>query len=194
MAREGVTRVPWDIEPGLLLAAGVQVSDGVFDRTVCVILDADANGALGVVLNRLSGYDLTEALPGWAEVVSFPNGLFDGGPVSQEGAICLAEPARAGEEPPGWRPLFRGVGLLHLDTPLEIVTGAYRRLRIFAGYAGWSPGQLEAELAAGLWHPVALRTDDLFDPEPATLWRRVLRRQGGELGLLSAWTPTPEWN
>lgn len=182
------------IRPGLLLAAGVGVSDGVFDQTVCLILDADANGALGVVLNRLSAYDLEAVLPGWGPLVTFPELLFDGGPVSPEGAICLAEPARADEEPPGWRPLFDGIGLLHLDTPLEIVAGAYRSLRIYAGYAGWGPGQLERELEDHYWHVVTSPVSAVFDVDPSTLWRRVLRRQRGELGLLSTWTPTPELN
>lgn len=182
------------IVPGVMLVAAVSVRDGVFDQTVCVILDADSNGALGVVLNRLSDYELAAVLPGWESVATYPAQLFDGGPVSQEGAICLATPSRADEEPPGWRPLFARVGLLHLDTPLEIVAGGYSDLRIFAGYAGWGPGQLEQELADGHWHVVPTRHADVFDAEPTTLWRRVLRRQGGELGLLASWTPTPELN
>lgn len=181
-------------KPGMVLAASVSVRDGVFDQTVCVILDADANGALGVVLNRLSEYELDAVLPGWSGICSFPAQLFDGGPVSQEGAICLATPVREDEEPPGWRCLFDRVGLLHLDTPLEIVTGAYADLRIFAGYAGWGPGQLERELGDGMWHVLPTSPADVFDPEPTTLWRRILRRQGGDLALLSAWTPTPELN
>ena len=182
------------IEPGLLLIAGVGLSDGVFDQAVVVVLDADRSGALGVTLNRLSEFELEAALPGWAPLASFPPALYEGGPVSQEGAICLASPAREEEEPPGWRPLYDRVGLLQLDTHLEIATGAYRDLRIFAGYAGWSAGQLEDELQRGLWYPVPARYPDAFDPDPATLWRRALRRQGGELGLLSAWTATPELN
>lgn len=183
-----------DIRPGTLLVAGVGLSDGVFDNAVVLVLDADATGSLGVVLNRLSEFDLETALPGWAELTSFPRSLYDGGPVSKEGAICLASPVRAGEEPPGWRQLFDRVGLLHLDTPLEIARGAYDDLRVFAGYSGWAPGQLDAELAAGMWYVVPCRHADVFDPDPATLWRRVLQRQGGELGLLSTWTPTPEMN
>ena len=182
------------IRPGLLLIAGVGLSDGVFDQSVVLVLDADSSGALGVTLNRFCEFELEAALPGWAGMASFPEALYDGGPVSQEGAICLASPVRETEEPPGWRPLFDRVGLLHLDTPIEIARGAYSDLRIFAGYAGWAQGQLEGELERGLWYPVQARYSDVFDSDPPTLWRRALRRQGGELGLLSAWTAMPELN
>ena len=182
------------IAPGVLLLAGTGLSDGVFDQTVVLVLDADAGGALGVILNRYSAIDLEGALPGWAPVASYPRVLFDGGPVSPEGAICIASPASDDEEPPGWRRLFGRIGLLHLDTPLEIATGAYADLRIFAGYAGWAPGQLERELDLGAWHVAASRYADVFDADPLTLWRRILRRQGGDVGLLSTWTPRPEVN
>lgn len=180
--------------PGVLLVAGTDLSDGVFDRTVVLILDSDESGSLGVVLNREATIDLKSALPAWAPLVSEPPVLFEGGPVSQEGAICLASPRRPDEEPPGWRSLFDTVGLLHLDTPIEIAEGAYRDLRIFAGYAGWDAGQLEAELTAGMWYPVPSQEGDAFDPDPATLWRRVLRRQGGDLALFSTWAPDVDDN
>lgn len=183
-----------DITPGTLLMASVQLIDGVFDETVVLLLDVDEAGALGVVLNRLSDLDLESVLPGWAEHASLPVSLFDGGPVSPEGAICLASPMRHDDDPPGWRPLFDRVGLLHLDTPLEIAKGAYRDLRIFAGYAGWGPGQLQAETEAGYWHLTRARYVDVFDIEPRTLWRRALKREGGELGLLSTWTPRTDLN
>ena len=63
-----------------------------------------------------------------------------------------------------------------------------------AGYAGWAPGQLEHELEQGWWHVVRASYGDVYDPDPDTLWRRVLRRQGGELALLATWTATPEQN
>lgn len=182
------------IAPGVLLVAGIGLSDGVFDQTVVLVLDADAGGALGVVLNRYRDVDLDSALPGWSGVASFPRMLYDGGPVSPEGAICLATPLVEQEEPPGWRRLFGRVGLLHLDTPLEIATGAYADLRIYAGYAGWAPGQLERELALGAWHVIPSRYADVFDADPTTLWRRILRRQHGGLELLSTWTSHPELN
>lgn len=182
------------LAPGTLLVAGVELRDGVFDSAVVLLLDVDATGALGVVLNEFCPLALDTVLPGWGTLTSVPQQLFDGGPVSQDGAVCVASPTHPSEEPPGWRPLFDRIGLLHLDTPLELVAGAYKDLRIFAGYAGWAPEQLEAEVAQGAWYPVRGTYADVFDADPEGLWRRVLARQGGELGWLSTWTSTPELN
>ncbi len=172
---------------GDLLVASVTVADGVFDGTVILLLDIDETGTVGVVLNQISPIELAGALPPWAELVCEPAVLFNGGPVSQQGAVCLGETWKDEDEPPGWRRLFGRIGLLNLETPVEIADGAYRNLRVFAGYAGWDAGQLEGELDYGMWHVVPALGSDPFDPEPATLWRRVLRRQGGELALYSTW-------
>ncbi|MCW5954892.1 MAG: YqgE/AlgH family protein, partial [Propionibacteriaceae bacterium] len=142
----------------------------------------------------LSQIDLARALPQWEHLVSVPAALFDGGPVSQQGAVCVARPLDPQDDPPGWRRLYQRVGLLNLDNPVESAEGAYRDLRIFAGYAGWDAGQLEAELAGGMWYPVPSQEGDPFDPDPATMWRRVLRRQGGNLALFSTWTPDADSN
>jgi putative transcriptional regulator len=176
-----------DYRVGDLLVAAVSVSDGVFDGAVVLLLDADEAGTVGVVLNQISPVELSGALPAWSNLVSEPGVLFDGGPVSQQGAICLAETWTEEDEPPGWRRIFGRIGLLNLETPVEIAEGAYQNLRVFAGYAGWDAGQLEGELEVGMWHLVPAADSDPFDPEPASLWRRVLRRQGGDLGLFSTW-------
>jgi putative transcriptional regulator len=68
------------------------------------------------------------------------------------------------------------------------------RLRIFAGYAGWVEGQLESEMDAGAWWAVEATEDDIFSPEPALLWKAVLRRQGGLLALASAFPSDPALN
>lgn len=179
---------------GDLLVAAVTITDGIFDGAVVLLLDADETGTVGVVLNRITAIELADALPAWSDLVSEPAALFDGGPVSQQGAVCLAEPWALAEEPPGWRPVFDSVGLLNLDTPVEIAEGTYRHLRIFAGYAGWDAGQLERELDFEMWHVVPALASDVFDPDPSSMWRRVLRRQGGELGLMSTWTADTELN
>ncbi|CAI9410900.1 MULTISPECIES: YqgE/AlgH family protein [Aestuariimicrobium] len=179
---------------GELLVASAEQSGGFFEQSVVYLLDADESGALGVVLNRLADADLDEVLPSWVPLVSPPQLLFQGGPVSPNGAICVARLNQPAEEPPGWRRVQGDVGLLHLDTPTEIVTGAYSNLRIFAGYAGWESGQLEGELLRGDWYRVPARETDLFGSDQRNLWRRVLRRQGGELGLLSTWVDDPDQN
>ena len=185
-----------DREPtaGDLLVASVLLSDGVFNQSVVLVLDSDEDGALGVVLNEISSTSLNAVLPDWVQSVSEPQVLFHGGPVSPNGAICLASVAATGEEPPGWRPLFDSVGLLHLDTPIEIVAGAYQDLRIFAGYAGWQPGQLQSELEEGMWHVLDAQYSDVFGLQPLNLWRQVLRRQPGELSFFSTWVEDPERN
>jgi len=180
--------------PGDLLVASVLLADGVFDSTVVLVLDSDGDGALGVILNEISQTLLDAVLPAWVPAVSEPRLLFHGGPVSPNGAICLSSPATPGEEPPGWRPLFDNVGLLHLDTPIEIVAGAYQDLRIFAGYAGWSAGQLQVEIAQGMWHMVPAEYTDVFGRRPLQLWRSVLRRQKSEVALFSTWLENPELN
>jgi putative transcriptional regulator len=196
-----IERVP---RAGDLLVASVLLADGIFNRTVVLILDSDTEGALGVILNEVSQTPLASVLPDWVSTVSKPQLLFHGGPVSPNGAICLASVATDGEEPPGWRPLFgpadsegrdpTRVGLLHLDTPIEIVAGAYRDLRIFAGYAGWAPGQLQAEIAEGMWHVLSADYSDVFGNEPLDLWRTVLRRQRSEIALFSTWLEDPDLN
>ena len=92
--------------------ASIMLADGVFNQTVVLILDSDEDGALGVILNEISQTPLDAVLPEWVSTVSEPRLLFHGGPVSPNGAICLASVAADDEEPPGWRPLFSSVGLL----------------------------------------------------------------------------------
>jgi putative transcriptional regulator len=183
-----------DPKPGRLLVASVLLADGVFNQSVVLILDSDDDGALGVILNEISQTPLDAVLPDWVGAVSKPRLLFHGGPVSPNGAICLASVATAGEEPPGWRRLFDTVGLLHLDTPIEIVAGAYRDLRIFAGYAGWGAGQLPTEIADGMWHVVPAEYTDVFGDHPLDLWRSVLRRQRSEMAYFSTWLEDPDLN
>ena len=167
---------------------------GYFKQTVIYLLDADESGALGVVLNRLAPADLDEVLPQWRDLVSPPQVLFAGGPVSPNGAVCVARLLNPHDDPPGWRRVRGDIGLLHLDTPVEIAEGAYSDLRIFAGYAGWEAGQLEGELLQGSWHRFPSTEADVFGSDQNDLWRRVLRRQGGETAWFATWTTDPDLN
>ena len=119
--------------------------------------------------------------------------LFQGGPVGLDNALALAS-VPGSEEPLGWQRLSGGIGLVDLDAPPEVIVGMLSGMRIFAGYAGWGPGQLEDEIVEGAWFVVDADLDDAFAEEPDELWRAVLRRQTGNLALLSTYTEDPSLN
>jgi len=185
------------LEAGRLLVATPALVDPNFDHTVVLLLDIDEAGALGVVLNRPSGVPVVEILPDWADVASSPDVLFAGGPVSTDSALAvgiLPRAAEAADDPVGFRRLYGDVGIIDLDAPTEIVTPSLGGLRIFAGYAGWGSGQLEAELEADSWYVLPSRPGDLFGADPEGLWSRVLRRQPGELAWVSTRPMDPTLN
>ena len=186
--------IPESPRPGDLLVASVGTGDDYFSQSVVLLLDADGGGALGVTLNRTSTTPMEDVLPGWVDLASPPQVLFSGGPISPNGAVCLARLTNPHEDPPGWRRVFEDVGLLHLDTPVELAQGAYSDLRIFAGYCGWDAGQLEGELLRGDWYVTRAREDEVFGADQTGLWRRILRRQPGVLSFLSTWLGDPEQN
>lgn len=183
---------------GRLLVATPQLGDGTFDRAVVLLLDHDEDGALGVVVNRPTAVPVEEVLPSWQPYAVEPGVLFQGGPVALDSALGLAVlDGRSGDwEPPGWRRVVGRLGLVDLDVTPESVPMA--SVRIFAGYAGWSPGQLEAELREGAWYVVPAEPSgayaDAFSPQPDQLWRTVLRRQGGDLALVSTYPDDPTLN
>ncbi len=179
---------------GQLLVATPDLADPNFARTVVLVLQHDDDGALGVVVNRASPVPVGDVLPTWQTLTSLPQVLFQGGPVARDSALALGRVEDSDGTPIGWRRLEGPVGLVDLDTPTELVSGGLDDLRIFAGYAGWSGGQLEAEIDAGSWYVVDSRPGDAFAGDPTTLWRAVLRRQAGEVALVSTWPDDPTMN
>lgn len=183
-----------EVRAGMLLVATPQLLDPNFVDTVVLMLDVDAGGALGVVLNRPSGVPLAEVLESWSEVVTEPEVLFRGGPVSTEGALGVALLRDRDDVPVGFREVDGRLGLLDLDTPVELVTGSLAGMRVFAGYAGWGADQLTAEIAEGSWYVVPSEAVDAFRADPSELWRDVMRRQPGELAWHSTRPVDPELN
>lgn len=178
---------------GSLLVASPTLDDPNFSRSVILLLDHDADGALGVVLNRPSEISAGDALPRWADIASEPAVVHVGGPVTPQVVVCLGR-LRAPATPAGWTPLAGAVGAIDLETEPDEVIGSLDGLRLFAGYAGWAAGQLEAELRLGGWLVVAAEPDDAFTAAPDRLWSRVLRRQGGELAMLHTMPIDPTQN
>lgn len=178
---------------GRLLVATPRVRERNFRRAVVLVLEHTDEGALGVVLDRPLDVDARGVLPQWQDHLSTPGRLFQGGPVARDTALALADLPGA-DAPPGVQPLSERLGVVDLDAPPALVAEGVRALRVFVGYAGWGPGQLDDEIAAGGWFVVDHEPGDAFSADPRGLWRRVLRRQPGDLALLSTAPDDPSMN
>jgi putative transcriptional regulator len=179
---------------GQLLIAGPTLEDPNFARTVVLVGEHNDEGALGVVLNRPSDTTVGEAVPDLEDLTGDEDPVYVGGPVQPSAVLVLAEYRVPAEAPQ----LVTGdVGFLALedeDEPHQANGDGLLRARVFAGYAGWGPGQLESELERDDWIIVESVSDDVFDEDAATLWNRVLDRQGGHLRLLARMPVDPSTN
>ena len=184
---------------GRLLVATPLLGDPNFRRTVILIVeDEPEEGTLGVVLNRPTEVQVGQVLESWTDLVTGPTVVFKGGPVSPNSALALAL-TRGEDEPLGWRSLdgsamMSRIGLVDLGAPPELLAGGITSLRVFAGYAGWGPGQLRAEIEEGAWYVLAGEPTDAFLADPERLWPEVLRRQGGEFAIVATYPDDPMLN
>jgi putative transcriptional regulator len=175
---------------GQLLVAGPALVDPNFHRTVVLVGEHDEQGALGVVLNRASEATVAEALPELAALADDLGAVHVGGPVQPSAIVVLAdfvEPERAGSI------VLESVGFLPAETEPEAL-GELRRVRVYAGYTGWGPGQLDGELEEGSWIVEPAVVEDVFTKAPEDLWSDVLRRKGGPFAVLAAMPPDPTLN
>jgi putative transcriptional regulator len=184
-----------DVVPGALLVAMPALVDPTIAGTVVYVLDHTEGGTVGVVLGRPSQVAIRDVLPGWCDLAVEPGVFHVGGPCETDTALCLGTapgPAPAGG---GLRPVADDVHLVDLDADPDDVAGRLTGLRVFAGYAGWSGGQLATEIAEGAWACVPGRAGDVLStlsgPE---LWRQVMGRQTGRLGVLSTAPLDPSVN
>ena len=168
-----------EIQAGMLLLASPELLDPNFIDTVVLLLDADDDGAMGVVLNRPSPVPVVAVLADWSEVVAEPEVLFRGGPVSPEGALAVAllrqddVPTGSGRSPTGWRSSTSRV------RPTRSTAGRrgadLRRVRRLGRRSA------QGEIAGGDWYVVPSLPTDAFQADPTELWREVMRRQPGAL-------------
>lgn len=168
---------------GQLLLDSGQLRGSFFQRTVVLICQHDAKGAFGLVLNRATGNKVGEMivadLP--ETLKEFP--LYLGGPVQPSALSFLHSDTFMAEAN-----VMPNLGLGHsLDDLVELGESfsAQRKVKMFAGYAGWSPGQLEDEMKRKAWltHPASLEL--VFDTDPEQMWQTILRRKGWQYRILS---------
>jgi putative transcriptional regulator len=170
---------------GELLVATPLLGDPNFRRTVVLVVEHEpGEGTLGV--------------EPWTDLATGPPVVFTGGPVAPTSALALAL-ATSDAEPLGWRSLdgtpgMSRIGLVDLEAPPQVIAAEIISLRVFAGYAGWGSGQLQAEIDEGAWYVLPGEPADPFMADPARLWQAVLRRQGGELALVATYPDDPRLN
>lgn len=200
-----------EARPGSLLVAAPTIAHSAeFERTVILLLEHDEDGSLGVVLNRPTETLVREVLPEWSALAA--QDVFRGGPVSTDCALALAlvdgevtptgEPTEgpiegyedSGRLPEGLRHVTGNWALVNLDRDFDELQSVVAWMRVFAGYAGWSSGQLDSELAEGAWWVVPATSDDLLRHEPDQLWTEVIRRQPGDMRLAATFTADPDLN
>jgi putative transcriptional regulator len=175
---------------GHLLISSGGLFDPNFRHTVVLVGEHNAGGALGVVLNRALDVTVQEAVPVLSSLVPPDEPLFQGGPVRPASPVLLAE-----LEHPELADIlvFGSVGFLVGDVSEDVRPGILRA-RLFAGYSGWGPGQLEAEMEADSWILEPAQEEDVFTDAPDLLWSRVLERKGPEFRQLSRMPYDPSMN
>ncbi|NKU51885.1 YqgE/AlgH family protein [Rhodococcus hoagii] len=175
------------VRPGTLLLSSTELFEPTFRRTVVYMLEHNDAGSLGVVLNRPSETSVQEVLPQWASLAAAPQALYIGGPVTRDAALCLAT-VRAGVDVsgvPGLRRIDGRVVMVDLDADPEPIAAVIDGLRVFAGYAGWTIGQLDAEIDNDDWIVLSALASDVISPPRVDVWGQVLRRQPMPLALLA---------
>lgn len=172
------------MRPGQLLIATPLLRDPNFARSVVYIFSVE-DGPAGVILNRPTEITVGSAMAGWQDAAATPALVHLGGPVAVEHALALGSGSHH-------EMVTADVGVVDLEAgPKTISAGT---VRLFAGHAGWGIDQLEAEIGEGSWFTAPGSVLDVLDPEPTTLWRRVLARQPGRLRQFATYPDDPRLN
>lgn len=174
---------------GRLLISNGSLFDPNFRHTVVLVVEHGEDGALGLVLNRPAPATISESVPQLSDLVDAQDNIYIGGPVQPEAAVILAEfnPTSVPDEQ-----LLANISLVG-EVDLENTAGI-TRARVFGGYSGWGPGQLESELEHNDWFVEPARAEDVFTDDPAHLWHQVLERKGGRFAMLARMPFDPSQN
>ncbi len=176
---------------GQLLIASPALQDPNFHRTVVLVTEHTDEGAMGLVLNRPAETAVDEVAPELTLLVDGEEPVYVGGPVGEEAVIVLAEfedPSEAAA------PVMGSLGFVPAGADESELGERLLRARVFAGYAGWGPGQLDGEIEEEAWIVEPAAIDDAFALDVERLWSEVLARKGAEYALLATMPQDPSVN
>ena len=160
---------------GKFLVATERITDPRFRATVVLLIHYDGDGAVGLIVNRPTMVKLSSLLPGIKELRKRSDTAFIGGPVGMKQLFMLV---RSSASPIESLPVLQGVYVSTSAKLLERVVreGGKEKFRLYAGYSGWTTGQLEQELSRGDWRILPADAETIFDRDPALIWPDLIRR------------------
>lgn len=165
-----------ELSKGKFLVASKKLRDPHFFKTVVLLLEYDSKGAMGLVINRPTTVKLSEVLPDIEGLQKRFDTIYLGGPVAKNQLMLLI---RTSSPPEGSRPVFKDIYLSSSQTTIEAMIDnpdTPERFRVFAGYAGWAPGQLDHEVSRGGWHILQADAESVFEKTPSEIWPELIRR------------------
>ena len=170
------SRPQMELSKGKFLVASKQLRDPQFFETVVLLLEYDSKGAMGLVINRPTTVKLSKVLPDIEGLQKRSDTIYLGGPVAKNQLMLLI---RTSSPPEGSRLVFKDIYLSSSQTVIEKMIDkpdTPERFRVYAGYAGWAPGQLDHEVSRGGWHILQADEESVFDKTPSEIWPELIRR------------------
>lgn len=182
---------------GHFLIAATHLRDGNFHKTVVLMLEHNAEGAMGLVLNRPMDVNVSEALASHFEMPESNALLFNGGPVETNALLILHNSVDYFQEQEAVVPgVFVGTSPDVFDKVASSISDPDSgfRFRIFAGYSGWGAGQMEEEISRGDWFSLLAQSDIVFRDEPYEIWEDVLQAFYQKHRFIPGQPPAPDLN
>jgi len=165
------------LKPGVFLFAVPELHDPNFSQTVVLLIHYEKAGAMGVIVNKPTEFSLEEVLPDLEEIQGQSLPVFFGGPVSQNRMLVLL---RSNKPPKGALKVFKDVYYTgDKNALIEILQkrSSHKAVRVYAGFAGWAPGQLEHEVSRGDWVIAYANADMIFTEDPSKVWPEIFNIQ-----------------
>ena len=169
-----------ELARGKFLVASRELLDFNFSQTVVLLIEYGPNGAMGLIINRPTEVRLSELLPDIEELAYRGDNVFIGGPVARNQLLMLI---RSDREIDGAHLVFEDVYASTSRAVLEEMANqsdSDESFRVYAGYAGWAPGQLDQEFSRGDWHVLRADKETVFEKEPAQIWAELIRWFAGQ--------------
>ena len=165
---------------GRFLIASRQLLDPQFAETVVLLIEYNQHGAVGVIINRPSELKLSAVLPEIEVLQQRPDTVYLGGPVAKNQLLLLI---RTPNPPEGSYLVFKDI---HVSSSQAVIQRMIKnpqdeeRFRVYAGYAGWAPGQLDNEIVSGGWHVLRADAETVFDKSAPEIWPDLIRRSSAQ--------------